>query len=215
MNTVHALSMKAINAVVSFKVLRGVAIEEPDAGYLAVPAAYDAGFLPDNALRAFAADPATELSATFLNAALAKRDQCYAIRDGANLAAYGWYATTPTPLGSPDMTLRFRDDYVYMYKGFTDPRYRGQRLHAIGMTRALAQYRTRGYRGMVSYVESTNFDSLKSCFRMGYRVFGSIYVLRLFGRHFTFSSPGCRPFGFRVEIAQGSAPQRVVGKIPS
>jgi hypothetical protein len=47
-------------------------------------------------------------------------------------------------------------------------------------------------------VESTNFDSLKSCDRMGYRVFGSIYVVSLFGRHFSFASSGCKPFGFKL-----------------
>jgi L-amino acid N-acyltransferase YncA len=87
---------------------------------------------------------------------------------------------------------------VYMYKGFTDDNYRGQRLHAIGMTRALRYYLATGHRGIVSYVESTNFDSLKSCFRMGYEAFGTVYLLKLFGRWFSVSSPGCRRFGFRV-----------------
>jgi hypothetical protein len=32
-----------------------------------------------------------------------------------------------------------------MYKGFTLKRYRGQRLHAIGMTRALEHYLSRGF----------------------------------------------------------------------
>jgi hypothetical protein len=211
-NTAHAVLMKAINAVVSFKILRGVTIEEPDAGYLEVPATYDARFLPDNALRGFACDPATEMSTAFVAATLAKGDECYAICDGANLAAYGWYATTPTTAGSPDLLLHFDSEYVYMYKGFTDPRYRGQRLHAVGMTRALDEYRCRGYRGMVSYVESTNFDSLKSCFRMGYKLFGSIYVVKLFGRHFAFSSPGCARFGFRLEVARDRRIDPVIGK---
>jgi len=210
-NVLYALWMKALNAVVFFKVLKGVTIEEPDPAYLELPEAYEPGFLPQTSLRAFAADPATEVSDAFLDAALAKGDECYAIRDGNHLAAYGWYATTPTPVSSPDMQLDFRHDYVYMYKGFTDPRYRGQRLHAIGMTRALAEYRRRGYRGIVSYVESTNFDSLKSCFRMGYKVFGSIYVLGLFGRHFTISSPGCTRFGFRLQqgASRGDRPERL------
>jgi GNAT superfamily N-acetyltransferase len=215
MNTAHAVLMKAINAVVPFKILRGVSVEEPDPGYLEVPATYDARFLPDNALRAFAADAATEMSAAFVEATLAKGDECYAICDGANLAAYGWYATTPTTAGSPELLLHFDADYVYMYKVFTDPRYRGQRLHAVGMTRALDEYRCRGYRGMVSYVESTNFDSLKSCFRMGYKVFGSIYVVKLFGRYFAFSSPGCAPFGFRLEVERDRRVDSVIGKNPS
>jgi len=201
-NVLHAIAVRALNVVFPFKILRGVYVEEPDARFLGHPPAYVPGFLNETQLRAFAADDANEMSPAFVVAALAKRDECYALRDGAKLAAYGWYATTPTTVGTPTLLLHFSPSYVYMYKGFTGDAYRGQRLHAIGMTRALQAYRQRGFRGLVSYVESTNFDSLKSCDRMGYHVFGSIYLLRLFGRDFAFSSPGCRQFDFRVEKAQ-------------
>jgi hypothetical protein len=214
-NLLYALGIKAVNAVVPFKILRGVMIEEPDPAYLAAPKTYVAGFLPESRLRAFAADPASEMSDAFLDAALGKGDECYAILDGAKLAAYGWYATTPTPIGPPELSLHFRADYVYMYKGFTDPRYRGQRLHAIGMTRALHEYRRRGLRGIVSYVESTNFDSLKSCFRMGYQVFGSIYLAQPLGRQLAFSSPGCERYAFRVELGQYTAPRAATGQSAS
>jgi hypothetical protein len=66
------------------------------------------------------------------------------------------------------------------------------------MTMALQHYLSRGSRGLVSYVESDNSDSLKSVFRMGYATFGSVYVMRIFGRYLTHSSPGCGRFGFRV-----------------
>jgi hypothetical protein len=197
----HLFFLRLLNCIVPFRILRGVHVKHPDAAFLGCPPAYTAGFLAPGVLQGHAGDPATELSSTFVEDALRHGDECYAIRDGATLAAYGWYSTRPTPIGSPDLVLHFDEDYVYMYKGFTDHRYRGQRLHAIGMTRALQHYRERGYKGIVSYVESTNFDSLKSCFRMGYEVFGSIYLLRLFGRHFAFASPGCDEFDFRVEVS--------------
>ena len=149
---------------------------------------------------------ATEMSRAFVDDALRNGDECYAICDGETLAAYGWYSTRPTPIEPPDLVLHFADGYVYMYKGFTDTRYRGQRLHAIGMTRALSITSMPGYRGIVSYVESTNFDSLKSCDRMGYQVFGSVYVVRIFGRYFAFSSPGCKAFEFRVASTGPRAP---------
>jgi hypothetical protein len=201
-NTLHLVGLKLVNLVLPLKILRGVYVERPDAAFLESPEEYRAGFLPARTLGEFAQDPATELSPEFVEQALEAGDECYAFCDGAKLAAYGWYATTPTAVGSPHLLLHFSPSYVYMYKGFTGDAYRGQRLHAIGMTRALREYRQRGFRGLVSYVESTNFDSLKSCDRMGYRVFGSIYLLRLFGRDFAFSSPGCRQFDFRVEKAQ-------------
>jgi hypothetical protein len=136
---------------------------------------------------------------SFLDGALAKGDACYGILDGANLAAYGWYATTPTAIDPPDLRLHFNPEYVYMYKGFTHTRYRGQRLHAVGMTKALGAYLARGYKGMVSYVEANNFASLKSVYRMGYTDFGRITLARLAGRYLARSSQGCAPYGFRVE----------------
>lgn len=194
----HLLCMRLINRLVPFKILRGVHVARVDAGFIDYPPHYTPSFLAPRALHDFAADPATEMSRGFVDEALRNGDECYAICDGETLAAYGWYSTRPTPIKPSDLVLHFADGYVYMYKGFTDKRYRGQRLHAIGMTRALQHYLESGYRGLVSYVESTNFDSLKSCSRMGYEVFGSVYVLQLVGRNFTFSSPGCKAFDFRV-----------------
>lgn len=197
-NTLYAHSLKAIETLFALKILRGVHVARPDPSFLQCAERYTPGFLPATQLREHARNPGSELSSGFLDEALARGDECYAIREGDSLAAYGWYSFGRTPIGIPDLVLNFSSDYVYMYKGFTDSRHRGQRLHAIGMTRALEHYLGEGYTGMVSYVEAANFDSLKSCFRMGYSVFGSIYVIRLFGHHHAFSSPGCRRFGFRL-----------------
>jgi hypothetical protein len=194
----HQLSLGALNCFVEFKILRALYVERPDPAFLGCPGPYTAGFLPEKTLRQFASDAKCELSDDFLDATLLRGDECYAICDGEALAAYGWYSCGPTPIGLPGLLLQFSPAYVYMYKGFTHDRYRGQRLHAIGMTMALRHYVSNGFKGIVSYVESGNFDSLKSCFRMGYRVFGSVYVIKLFGRYFTFTSPGCEKFGFRL-----------------
>lgn len=201
LNTLYALGLMSINSVCVLRILRGVHVERADAAFLEYPKEYRAGFLSASELREYARDPQTELSDTFLDEALARGDQCYAIRDGAVLAAYGWYSFGRTPIGLSDLVLDFSAEHVYMYKGFTDSRYRGQRLHAIGMTRALEHYLACGYRGLVSYVEAQNFDSLKSCFRMGYAVFGSVYVTRVFGRYHALSGPGCKRFAFRLEHA--------------
>ena len=200
-NTVHYACMKLVNLAFPFTILRGVSVERPDEDFLACPEGYSAGFLSAHALARHAQHPATELSVEFLANALGAGDECYAICEGATLASYGWYATGPTPAHASELELHFAPGWVYMYKGFTDTRHRGRRLHAIGMTRALQHYVSRGHEGIVSYVESTNFDSLKSCHRMGYQVFGSIYVARIFGRYLTFSSPGCERFDFRLEHA--------------
>ena len=208
--TLYAELLKAVGTVTGMKMLRGVFVDRPDPGFLDCP--YNARILDERELRTYARDPACELSPEFVDEALARGDQCYAICDDGKLAAYGWYAFGPTPIGIAGAVLRYRPGYVYMYKGFTHPDYRGQRLHAIGMTRALRHYLSTGYAGIVSYVEATNFDSLKSCFRMGYAMFGTVYVVKAFGRYRAFSTPGCSRYDFRVETAGATTGRLIFGK---
>jgi hypothetical protein len=195
----YDLGYRALNRVVPFKVLKGVTISQIDPDYLACDARYRCFFLEPERLRALGRDAANEMPPEFLDEALGKGDECFGILDGEQVASYGWYATTPTTIDPPDLRLHFGAQYVYMYKGFTHPKYRGQRLHAIGMTRALESYRGRGYKGLVSYVEANNFSSLKSVYRMGYTEFGRITLTRVGGRYLTHASPGCRAYCFRVE----------------
>jgi len=201
-NTLHQLALKVLDKVAGLQVLRGVWVETPDPAFLDVPEGYKAGFVGPAALREFAADPVTEIGQRFLQEAAMRGDACYGFTQGKELAAYGWYGDGPTPI-SADLMLHFDRRYVYMYKGFTDLRHRGKRLHALGMTRALRFYRASGFRGIVSYVEASNLDSLKSCYRMGYQVFGSLYTLKLFGHWYCFSSRGCKRFSFRA-VPRGS-----------
>lgn len=194
-SAVHDLWLTAINRVAYVRILRCVAV----AVALDVdPCPYEHGFADPDRLRHWARSERYEMPPDFLVAALAKDDRCYAIWDGDTLASYGWYSTRPTAIDER-LTLSFDPSWVYMYKGFTDNRYRGQRLHAIGMTLALRQSKVDGGRGLVSYVESNNFASLRSCYRMGYEDVGWIGVVRLLGRDFVYESAGCRAYGLKLE----------------
>lgn len=200
--TLHLALVRLLNRLSLFKILRGILLLRVDPNFLDCPAHLAPGFLDEEQLRRLARDPANELDASFLNEALAKGDRCYAILDGDRLAAYGWYSRRPTRIDPPELLLGFDTDLVYMYKGLTRPEYRGQRLHAIGMNHALRHYLRHGARGIISYVESTNVDSLKSCYRLGYRRFGDIYLWRVFGQYLRVYSPGCRSHAFSLSHAQ-------------
>ncbi len=139
---------------------------------------------------------------------LPKGDYCYAILDGEKLASYGWYSTKPTSI-NPELVLYFNDQWVYMYKGYTHPGYRGQRLHAIGMAKALEAFTKKGFKGLISYVETNNFASLKSVYRMGYRNFGKVRILKIFGRYFIKSDEGCSAYDFTVK-PHADRKQRIV-----
>jgi hypothetical protein len=196
-NAAFHAALSALNKCLEVRILRAMCVETPAAGF-ECPPGYTVRVLTREQLRTFAQDPACDLSLEFVDGALAKGDQCFAVLHGNALAAYGWYAVGPTAIGMQDLHVRFSDDYVYMYKGFTHEAHRGRRLHAIAMTAALRQYLANGYKGLVSYVEATNFDSLRSCSRMGYFVFGTVWIARIGGRYRAKSSSGCAQYGFDV-----------------
>jgi hypothetical protein len=196
-DTMYDLVFRAINRVTMFKILKGIKISFVSPGYLETNPRYCCQFLTKEMLREYAKNPDYEITETFLEEAFAKGDECFGIMDGDKLASYGWYSNKDTSIDN-GLVLQFSPEYIYMYKGFTHEEYRGQRLHAIGMTLALREYLHRGFKGLVSYVESNNFSSLKSCYRMGYQDFGEVYILKVRKRHIIYSSPGCERYSFQV-----------------
>jgi hypothetical protein len=84
-----------------------VCVEHADASFLKAAQNYEAGFLTADELRNYSSDPKTEMSSEFLDEALARGEQCYAIKDGGTLAAYGWYSAGSTPIGLGDLVLNW------------------------------------------------------------------------------------------------------------
>lgn len=163
--------------------------------------AYDAA-LPYERRLVSAADMATlaaqlpaDLPPAFLEDARRRGDSCYVILDRGELVSFGWYAPRIGRLFERDFS--FNEDWVYMYHGFTLPKYRGQRLHAMGLAEAMRCFCERGKRGLISTVNSTNYASLASIERLGFVASGSLVQLG----HGTFSarlaSPATRPYSIR------------------
>ena len=97
--------------------------------------------------------------------------------------------TRVIPVHDPDL---FKYPFLYT----SEP---GQMVLTSKDAEIMREYLQRGRKGLVSYVESNNFGSLKSCYRMGYADFGNIYAARCFNRYLLHSDAGCRPYGFRLE----------------
>jgi hypothetical protein len=195
---IYDLVIRSINKFVYLKTLECVVLEEVDTGSITLPPHLRCARLDSASLSLFGRVKENELPEEFVKDALDAGDECYAVMDGNTLASYGWYSKVPTVVDG-DLRLHFDPRYVYMYKGFTSKQYRGQRLHATGMMVALNEYRNRGFKGLVAYVESNNFDSLKSCYRLGYKTCGRIRVLRLAGRFFIHKGQGCSDYGLELQ----------------
>ena len=212
----YDLHVRAVNRVVSFDVLRAMRVSMADvtsAEMFDAPG-FEARFLSSAELEATALEGTHDFSPEFLARARERGDRCYGIFDGDTLASHGWYAERATPINE-HYTLHFDAAYTYMFKGWTLPAYRGQRLHAIGMCRALRAFTEEGKRGLVSYVASNNFASLRSVARMGYRIFGNLYLARS-GKHaLAFASGGCLPYGVRATVIGPTGPHPVIDVAPA
>lgn len=197
----HDLQQRIVNRLVPFQVLKGMiatadGIDQTllDAGGL------QTRFVTRDELLAAAsiAEVAEEMSVEFIDQASGRGDECFGIFDGRDLVSFGWYSNQPTQI-SDNLTLCFDRSWMYMYKGYTLRSHRGKRLHGIGMSLALRAYNRRGSLGLISYVRSTNFQSLRSTERMGYQVFGDVYIAEPGGRPVIWATPGCAAYDFRVE----------------
>lgn len=140
-----------------------------------------------------------ELDETHVARAAAGYDLCYAALKEGRLAAYGWYALNCIEGEHCDcVALSFPADVAYMYKGFTHPDFRGQRLHGYAMRLALeALAAERGIRGLISTVGWLNWPSLKSCERLGYERLGR--MTRIGWKYFGYGSypQAARDLGIR------------------
>jgi hypothetical protein len=192
--------VRGLNKCVYYRTMQCLVIERVQQSNLALPPHLRFVKMEEQDLMAMARNPKYETEIGFVRRALGKGDECYGIMDGSTVASYGWYAQSNTSLDPDDLTLHFDSKYVYMYKGFTLHSYRGQRLHAIGMSLALMEYQSRGFKGLVSYVESNNFDSLNSCRRMGYRDCGRIRIMRIAGKYLIRTQPECRSYGIALRV---------------
>lgn len=199
LNTLYQYTLRLINKAVYFNIFTCVAITKVKESSLNIDSRYEHGFLHRDRIIKFSNDKGNDLTQEFLESAMSKGDECYAVSEEECLASYGWYSNQETLTNVQQLFFCFDPKYIYMYKGLTKKEYRGQKLHAVGMSWALSRYLEKGFSGIVSYVESTNFDSLKSCMRMGYEKIGNIYILKLWGKVFHYSSSSCKKNNIRLK----------------
>lgn len=201
----HDMQCRLLNTVVDFQLLKGMTVRMQDVtapAFFEAPG-FDARFVTWEELATYARDATHCMSQEFLRDARVRGDRCYALFDGRSLASYGWYSELPTLLDE-HFVLHFDRAYIYMYKGYTLPAYRGKRLHAVGMCRALRAFSEEGRKGLISCVASNNFSSLQSVTRMGYKIFGDVYRIRAGTHAFTYATRGCDEHGFWLQLRQAA-----------
>ena len=134
---------------------------------------YECRFLVPHEANRFSCQLDSELASS-LHQALARGDNAYVILDGKRLASIGLYAEVPTPILS-DLTVHFDPPSRYMYRGYTQAAYRGQRLHALGILRAALELFDLQVPQLVTVCERTNYPATISVHRMGWQLCGALY----------------------------------------
>src|SRR5579885_3210261 len=159
---------------------------------------YSMQFLDDSEVLRIANRPECRragMSEAFAPAALAEKHKCMAHREGDFVAHFSWYSRkSPTRINDA-WTMHFNEACVYIYFVHTDPRYRGQKLLPFAVKTAACES---GAEFALAFVESANYSSLNSFYKMGFRDFARIRVARVFGRPLMLHGKGCGRFGFRV-----------------
>ena len=141
-----------------------------------------------------------QMSKSFLNRVQRKGDICFGILNNGKVASFSWYSNKPSLLLNGELELRFNDNYLYVYNGYTHPDYRGQRLLATGISNALRELSILGYNNFISVVAFDNFSSLKSVYRMGWKKVGKFIFIRFFKTQTGFLVGSKKQSGFEVSV---------------
>lgn len=126
------------------------------------------------------------ISARFLDGIAARDDLCVAALSGNQLVSYRFFAAQPTDIDA-HLRFHFPPGWVYAYKAFTHPAWRGRRLHRQVFLRSLPEVSrwlpgSRAPLGFVTLVLSDNDASAKALARVGFEPFASFSVFRVLSR---------------------------------
>lgn len=198
----YGLALDALEKAVDFHVF--LVNRSPHTASQDVPAEIGQTFefraLTADEARRFAQDPNVQMTPGFVEESVARRDYCFGVLCGGQLAAYDWRGLgRPVPLNQ-DLDVHYAyPGQVYGYAMYTLPEYRGLRLQFYNVHRADARLLAEGHTHTIGYVALQNFASIQNLSRLKGQVFvGLAGYLRICGRYVTFRSPGARRYGFKI-----------------
>ena len=137
------------------------------------------------------ADKALGISPEFLRTIEARNDQCFAAFVGDTVASYVFFApTSPTAIDG-HLSFQFPAGWLYVYKAFTVPAWRGKRLLPHLLLEAMRHLNRRDF---VTLVVSDNHGSRRAFERCGFRARERFPVWRVLSRPVRMAMPGRSSF---------------------
>jgi hypothetical protein len=203
MRTVYDVLIRGLSHFLFFKILKVIRLPEVSGTYH-LPEKYDYKEISPEQFQAIALNREYEIPHRLVQEMSQRGNICYGIFDNGVLANYVLMYSSSARI-TEDLIVCFDSSYGYLCNTFTHPQFRGEHLSSIGVALASNQFFGRGFQELLAYVESHNFSSLKSLYRIGWRDVDTIYVVRLLGRYFIRTGSACRRYGFRVEVIPEAA----------
>ena len=141
-------------------------------------------------------DPSYRLDEQAVSKNFAGGDVCVVTFLNDQLAAYSWVRYKPLEIAGGEWA-DFSPGHRYSVWGYTHPDFRGR--HIRGSYGALDELdREHAITHTISYIETHNFSSLKAEARHGGEIIGIAGYIKVFGRFFSFRSPGVKRCGFKL-----------------
>ena len=168
----------------------------------AEPAGFEFRTLTRAELLQLCADPAYQLTATWVRSALARGDVCFgALDDEGLVAGYLWLAYSAARY-TDQVWIRTDSASRYTYKVFVRPEQRGRGLVQELYRRSDATALARGRKRAVMLVQADNQSSLRAAHRDGFCTVVYAAHLSCRGGALAFRSPGVRRSGVEVYSVQ-------------
>lgn len=154
-------------------------------------------------LERFAEDPVYEFSARLLEALYSRNDPCVGAFSAGTLVCYGFFSAAPTDIDE-DLRFHFPPSWLYVYKGFTHPAWRGRRLRPFVLLNAIPLLQewlgpVHEPDGLVTLVLSDNYSSLKALGRIGFEPQGEFRILRIANRPRLIAERRCPQSDFFID----------------
>lgn len=124
-------------------------------------------------------------------------DRCLLSFVGGKLAGYTWVHVAGRPKLIPGLQISIPEDYGYNFAGFTLPEFRGCGLQPYRHHEILKHPEWDAKKGMIGYVECTNWSSRRGQTKSGYQNLGYLTLMGTRNRFLALLSADLRKLGIR------------------
>jgi hypothetical protein len=150
-------------------------------------------------LKPYFDDPAYGFNEQTVSGNFARGDVCVVTFLNDRLASYSWVRYQPVEIRG-SVWADFGPGHRYTVWGYTHPDFRGR--HIRGSFGALDELdREQAITHTINYIDTHNFSSLRAEARHGGEIIGLAGHFKVFGRIFTFRSPGLKKYGFKFRYS--------------